>query len=73
MYTMSDNNYIYRIDKSTGAATALPSPVGADVIYEQDADFDPLDNKLYLTSLIQYQSYASDLRIVDTLQVRPLS
>jgi len=67
MYTMSDNNYIYRIDKITGAATPLPSSVGADVIYEQDADFDPLNNTLYLTSIIKYQNYVSDLRTADTI------
>ena len=66
MYAMSDNNYVYSIDKVTGAATALPNPVGADVIYQQDADFDPVTNQLYLTTIVQYQSFASDLRTVDT-------
>ncbi|MEP6749471.1 MAG: S8 family serine peptidase [Bacteroidota bacterium] len=67
MYTMSDNNYVYSINKFTGAASALPNPVGADVIYQQDADFDPVTNNLYLTTIIQYQNYASDFRTVDTV------
>src|SRR5204863_5636416 len=66
MYTMSDNNYVYRVNKYTGAATPLPNPVGADVIYEQDADFDPLDDKLYLTTIINSQTFASDFRLADT-------
>ncbi len=66
MYIMSDNNYIYSVNKNTGAATALSNPVGADVIYQQDADFDPLTDKLYLTTIIQYQNYVGDLRTVDT-------
>lgn len=66
MYAMSDNNYVYSINKFTGAATALPNPVGADVIYQQDADFDPVTNNLYLTTIVQYQNFVSDLRIVDT-------
>ena len=66
LYAMSDDNYVYRINKITGDAVRLPNPVGADVIYQQDADFDPLTNQLYLTTLIQSQNYASDLRTVDT-------
>jgi subtilisin family serine protease len=66
LYTMSDNNYVYRINKITGAATALPSPVGADVIYQQDADFDPLTDSLYLTTIIQYQNFVGDLRTLNT-------
>jgi len=66
MYAMSDNNYVYTINKLTGAATPLPGPVGADVIYQQDADFDPLTDKLYLTTLIQYQNFVGDLRQLNT-------
>ena len=66
MYVMSDNNYVYSVNKTTGAATALSNPVGADVIYEQDADFDPVTDKLYLTTLILSQNYVGDLRTVDT-------
>ncbi len=66
MYAISDNNYIYSINKLTGAASALPNPVGADVIYEQDADFDPVTDKLFLTALIQSQNYVGDLRTVNT-------
>jgi len=66
MYAMSDNNYVYSINKITGAATPLPGPVGADVIYQQDADFDPLTDKLYLTTIIQYQNFVSDLRTLNT-------
>ncbi|MEP6725282.1 MAG: S8 family serine peptidase, partial [Bacteroidota bacterium] len=66
MYAMSDNNYVYSINKLTGAAAALPNPVGADVVYQQDADFDPLTDKLYLTTIVQYQNYVSDLRTLNT-------
>jgi len=66
VYIMSDNNYVYTVNKLTGAATALPNPVGADVIYQQDADFDPVTDNLYLTTIIQYQTYVSDLRKLNT-------
>ncbi len=66
VYSMSDNNYVYSINKVTGAATPLPNGVGADVAYEQDADFDPVTNNLYLTTIVQYQTFVSDLRTVDT-------
>ncbi|MFT3931968.1 MAG: S8 family serine peptidase [Chitinophagaceae bacterium] len=66
MYALSDNDYIYSINKQTGAATALPNPVGANIVFPQDADFDPLTDKLYLTSLILYQNYVGDLRTVNT-------
>ncbi|HTE12188.1 MAG TPA: S8 family serine peptidase [Chitinophagaceae bacterium] len=67
MYTMSDNNYVYSINKLTGAAVPLPNPVGADVIYQQDADFDPLTDNLYLSTIVQYQNYVSDLRTLNTV------
>lgn len=67
LYTMSDNNYIYRINKSTGAATTLPKSVGMDVAYEQDADFDPLTDSLYLSTIIQFQGVVGELRTADTL------
>jgi len=66
MYAMSDNNYIYSVDKKTAVATPLPSPVGANVIYQQDADFDPVTDKLYLTTIILSQNYVGDLRTVNT-------
>lgn len=66
MYAMSDNDYVYSINKTTGAAAPLPNFVGANVIFQQDADFDPVTNNLYMTALVQSQNYASDFRIVDT-------
>lgn len=66
MFIMSDNNYVYKVNKLTGAPTALASPVGADVIYQQDADFDPVTDSLYLTTIIQYQNFVGDLRTVNT-------
>ncbi|MDE3247334.1 MAG: S8 family serine peptidase [Bacteroidota bacterium] len=67
LYTMSDNNFIYRINTSTGAATALPKSVGMDVNYEQDADFDPVTDSLYLSTIIQFQGVVGELRTADTL------
>jgi subtilisin family serine protease len=67
LYTMSDNNFIYRINKSTGVATALPKSVGMDVNYEQDADFDPITDSLYLSTIIQFQGVVGELRTADTI------
>lgn len=66
MYVMSDNNYVYKVDKTTGAAIALPNNVGANVIYQQDADFDPVTDSLYLSTIIQSQNFVGDLRTVNT-------
>ncbi len=65
MYTMSDNNYIYTVNKLTGAAAPLPNWVGTNVLYQQDADFDPVTNSLYLTTILLAQNYASDLRLAN--------
>lgn len=67
LYTMSDNNFIYRINKASGVATALPKSVGMDVVYEQDADFDPITDSLYLSTIIQFQGFVGELRTADTL------
>ncbi len=66
LYIMSDNNYVYKVDKQTGAAVAFPNHVGADVLFEQDADFDPLTDSLYMTVLMQSQTFVSDLRTLNT-------
>ncbi len=76
MYTVSfTDNHVYRINKLTGAATALPNNIGAQLVGQaepsvfsgrQDADFDPVSNQLYMTSLVNYQNMVSDLRTVDT-------
>jgi subtilisin family serine protease len=76
MYTLSFiDSRVYRIDKITGAVTALPGTIGAQVVGQaepsvfagrQDADFDPLTNQLYLTTVVSFQNIVSDLRTVDT-------
>ena len=66
MFVMSDNNYVYKVNKVTGAAIALPNNVGANVVYQQDADFDPVTDSLYLSTIIQSQNFVGDLRTVNT-------
>ena len=76
MYTVSfTDNHVYRINKLSGAATALPNNIGAQLVGQsepsvfsgrQDADFDPVTNQLYITALVNHQNMVSDLRTVDT-------
>lgn len=75
MYTVSfTDNHVYRINKFTGASIALPNNIGAQLAGQaepsvfsgrQDADFDPVSNQLYITSLVNAQNMVSDLRTVD--------
>lgn len=69
MYALSVNQgaqYIYTINKQTGAATALPSIADDKFNYAQDADVDPVTNKLYLSAFTARQNYVGDLRIANT-------
>jgi subtilisin family serine protease len=67
MYALSLNDrYIYSINKQTGAATALPNVSDAGFNYAQDADVDPVSNKLYLSAFTARQNYVGDLRIANT-------
>lgn len=67
LYALSLNNrYIYQIDKTTGAATALPNITDAGLNYAQDADFDPVSGVLHLTAFSARQNYTGDLRIANT-------
>ncbi len=66
MYAMSSDQYIYRINKLTGTATKLPNPAGFSTGFEQDADFDPVTDSLYLTAKIYSAQPAAEWRIANT-------
>jgi len=66
MYAMSSDQYIYKIDKLSGIATRLPNATGFSPGFEQDADFDPITDSLYLTAKIYSPQSAGDFRIVNT-------
>jgi hypothetical protein len=59
-------DYVYQINKTTGAATALPSTTGFSINFSQDADVDPVTNKLYLTAFTNFGRNASGLIEVNT-------
>lgn len=66
MYAMSGlDNYVYRINKVTGVATRLPNPVGLNTGFEQDADFDPLTDILYMTAKMSSAQASGELRTVN--------
>src|SRR5690606_20035374 len=50
MADISDDN-LYSIDLSTGAGT-LVGPLGIDISFAQDADFDPTTGTLYMAAYI---------------------
>lgn len=63
-----DEDILYRIDKATGAATALGS-VGFDANYAQGMDYDLTTGRLYLAAYRMYnEGYDGhgELRIADT-------
>jgi subtilisin family serine protease len=67
----SDNNSnsfesIYEIDKTTGSFIALTNNLGTSIEFAQDADYDPIQEKLYLTAITNYQRNGSPLIEVNT-------
>ena len=48
MLSLGDDK-IYKLSKTTAAATALPAGIGADANFAQDADIDPLTDSLWLS------------------------
>ena len=67
LFALSTNDRrIYSINKTTGAASGLPSVADAGLNYAQDADFDPVSDSLYLTAFTARQNYVGDLRIANT-------
>ncbi|MBS1746850.1 MAG: S8 family serine peptidase [Bacteroidetes bacterium] len=67
MYALCNNDRrIYKINKTTGEATGLPSIADSHLGYAQDADFDPISDSLYLTAMTAGQNYVGDLRLANT-------
>jgi|GEM_PF-7114928 len=71
MFALSTKNttddFVYRIDKTSGAATIMPNSIGANAgNYAQDACFDPVTGHLYLGAIITAQNTFMDLRTVNT-------
>ncbi|MEO5684100.1 MAG: S8 family serine peptidase [Chitinophagaceae bacterium] len=66
MYAMSTNDFVYKIDKITGARAILPNSIGANTSDQQDADFDPVSDSLYIASYALSPGDVSDFRRVNT-------
>ncbi len=67
----SDNSsatfdFIYEIDKTTGNAVALSNNLGTSIEFNQDGDYDPVNEKLYLTAITNFQRNGSPLLEVNT-------
>jgi hypothetical protein len=58
------NDRLFKIDKTTGAPTAVGSALGYNANYGQDSDFDPRDGIYYWAAIGQTQP--SQIRTVDT-------
>lgn len=66
LYSVNMNDDIlYSMDKTTGAATAIGSGIGLALSYAQDMEYDYNNNTLYLAAYIG--SGAGGLYVVDTL------
>ncbi|MES2773040.1 MAG: S8 family peptidase [Bacteroidota bacterium] len=49
LYTLNLNDEkVYKLNKTTGATTALPGTVGVDANFAQDADVDPINDTLWM-------------------------
>ncbi|HTL10702.1 MAG TPA: T9SS type A sorting domain-containing protein, partial [Chitinophagaceae bacterium] len=66
MYTLSSDQYVYSVNKQTGAVTRLPQPVGFAAGFEQDAAVDPLTDSIYLTAKIFSSQPAAEWRLLNT-------
>ena len=69
MYTLSaalTNDFVYKINKTSGALTSLPNPTDMDINFAQGADFDPVTDSLYMTAYLVAQNQVGDFRLVNT-------